>query len=58
MLKTGSDRMIKKQHFINGVKSWYEKSVKIFDTGFVKKGSKKGEFWGKLSPNDFLVDKK
>lgn len=50
--------MIKKQHFINGVKSWYEKSVKIFDTCFVKKGLKKGEFWGKLSPNTFLVDKK
>ena len=50
--------MIKKQHFIYGIKLGYEKSVKIFDTCFVKKGLKKGEFRGRLSPNDFLVVKK
>jgi hypothetical protein len=58
MLKTGSIRMIKKQHFIYGVNSGSEKSEKKFDVGFVKKGSKKGVFWGRLSPNDFLVVKK
>ncbi len=58
MLKTGSVRMIKKQHFILSVKLGYEKSEKKFDVGFVKKGSKKGVFWGKLSPNDFFGRKK